>query len=117
MKRRISVLVALFMVFSFVMPTLVAASTKPFSDLPAHHWAYEAVIQLEAAGMVEGYPDGEFKGQRPMTRYEMAMVVARFLAQLDSRIAGSLDELRPGLVDEVSAEVSELIKAEFAKAM
>jgi len=114
-KRSIAVILALLMVCGLVLP--VAASLKPFADVPEHHWAYEAVLQLQAAGLVEGYPDGEYKGQRPMTRYEMAMVIARFLAQLDSRVADQLEALRPGLVEEVSAEVSELIKDEFAKAM
>jgi len=114
-KRSIAVILALLMVCGLVLP--VAASLKPFADVPEHHWAYEAVLQLQAAGLIEGYPDGEYKGQRPMTRYEMAMVIARFLAQLDSRVADQLEALRPGLVEEVSAEVSELIKDEFAKAM
>ncbi|NMB16157.1 MAG: S-layer homology domain-containing protein, partial [Firmicutes bacterium] len=116
-KRSIAVVLALLMVCGLVLPVMAAASLKPFADVPEHHWAYESVLQLQAAGLVEGYPDGEYKGQRPMTRYELAMVIARFLAQLDSRIADQLEALRPGMVEEVSAEVSDLIKDEFAKAM
>ena len=85
------------MVCGLVLP--VAASLKPFADVPEHHWAYEAVLQLQAAGLIEGYPDGEYKGQRPRTRDEMAMVIARFLAELDSRVADQFDALRPGLVE------------------
>lgn len=55
----------------------------PFSDVPSGHWAYDAVNMLEEKGLVEGYPDGLFKGDRPMTRYEMAMVVARVIAKLE----------------------------------
>ena len=116
-KRSIAVVLALLMVCGLVLPVMAAASLKPFADVPEHHWAYESVLQLQAAGLVEGYPDGEYKGQRPMTRYELAMVIARFLARLDSRIADQLEALRPGMVEEVSAEVSDLIKDEFAKAM
>jgi hypothetical protein len=44
---------------------------QPFADAPANHWAYEALAQLAAKGVIEGYPDGFFKGDRAMTRYEM----------------------------------------------
>ncbi|MGI6037393.1 MAG: S-layer homology domain-containing protein [Limnochordia bacterium] len=116
MRKKIALLVALLMVGSLVLP-VIAAAANPFSDLPAHHWAYDAVVQLEAAGLVEGYPDGEFKGQRPMTRYEMAMVVARFLAQLDNRVASAIEAERPGIVAEVRDQVSQDLKDELAKAL
>ncbi|MBR4748128.1 MAG: S-layer homology domain-containing protein [Abditibacteriota bacterium] len=53
-----------------------------FSDLPRDHWAYDAVSELEDLGLVIGYPDGEFKGKRTLTRYEFAMVIARLLPLL-----------------------------------
>ena len=49
-----------------------AMAANPFSDVPAGHWAYAAVAKLAAAGVVDGYPDGTYKGDRTMTRYEMA---------------------------------------------
>ncbi len=61
----------------------LSAMADPFSDVPSGHWAYDAVNMLEEKGLVEGYPDGLFKGDRPMTRYEMAMVVARVIAKLE----------------------------------
>ncbi len=68
---------------------LVCGSTapgvaQPFADTPANHWAYEALAQLAAKGLIQGYPDGTFKGDRTMTRYEMATVVARLLARIES---------------------------------
>ena len=78
-----------------------AFAANPFSDLPAGHWAYGAVAKLAAAGVVDGYPDGTFKGDRTMTRYEMAQIVAKALAKgaigaddkLVSEFADELDNL------------------------
>jgi hypothetical protein len=66
--------------FALVAP----AFAQPFADVPTNHWAYDAIAELAAKGLVEGYPDGTFKGDRAMTRYEMAMVVARLLARIES---------------------------------
>ncbi len=57
-----------------------AFAANPFSDVPPSSWAYQAVSQLAAEGIVVGYPDGEFKGQRDITRYEMAEIIARAMA-------------------------------------
>ncbi|HET8999908.1 MAG TPA: S-layer homology domain-containing protein [bacterium] len=59
-------------------------AAQPFTDTPANHWAYEALTDLAAKGLIQGYPDGTFKGDRSMTRYEMAMVVARLLVRTES---------------------------------
>lgn len=53
-----------------------------FSDVPEDHWAYEALDYLQEAGLVEGYPDGTFHGDRAFTRYEMAMVIARIFTKI-----------------------------------
>lgn len=66
--------------FGLVAP----AVAQPFADVPTNHWAYDAVAELAAKGLVEGYPDGTFKGDRAMTRYEMAMVVARLLSRIEA---------------------------------
>jgi S-layer homology domain len=68
------------LMFAVVAP----AFAQPFADVPTNHWAYDAIAELAAKGLVEGYPDGTFKGDRAMTRYEMAMVVARLLARIES---------------------------------
>jgi hypothetical protein len=92
------------LVFAMAMALGVSATAfaaNPFSDLPAGHWAYGAVAKLAAAGIVDGYPDGTFKGDRTMTRYEMAQIVAKALAKgaigaddkLVSEFADELDNL------------------------
>ncbi len=74
-------LIPLLSLLILIIP--LSAMADPFSDVPSEHWAYDAVNMLEEKGLVEGYPDGLFKGDRPVTRYEMAMVVARVIAKLE----------------------------------
>ena len=78
--RHTAVALAAALMFALVAP----AFAQPFADVPTNHWAYDAIAELAAKGLVEGYPDGTFKGDRAMTRYEMAMVVARLLARIES---------------------------------
>jgi len=67
--------------------TAVAQSGNPFSDVPANSWAYQAVKALAADGLIEGYPNGKFEGNRPMTRYEMAVLVNRAVDKMEAQIA------------------------------
>jgi hypothetical protein len=60
------------------------AFAQPFADVDALHWAFDAIVELAAKGIIEGYPDGTFKGDRAMTRYEMAMVASRLLARIEA---------------------------------
>ena len=60
-----------------------AYAANPFSDVTPNDWAYQAVVDLSDQGVVEGYPDGTFKGERNITRYEMAQIIARMLAKED----------------------------------
>lgn len=55
-------------------------------DVPANHWAYDSISKLAAKGFITGYPDGKFLGDRTMTRYEMACIVARCLDQVDKAL-------------------------------
>ncbi len=55
------------------------AASNPFSDVPAGHWAYDAVAQLAQDGVIDGYGDNTFQGDKNITRYEMAQMV--WLAQ------------------------------------
>ena len=79
--------------------TASAYAANPFSDVPAGHWAYDSIAKLAAAGVVDGYPDGAFKGQNLMTRYEMAQIVAKAMAKganveaLAAEFADELDNL------------------------
>ena len=74
-------------------------AANPFSDVPAGHWAYDAVKKLAAEGVAEGYPDGTYGGDRLMTRYEMAQIVAKAMAKganadrLAAEFAGELGSL------------------------
>ena len=58
-----------------VLGVTTAFAANPFSDVTPDSWAYQAVSQLAAAGIVNGYPDGTFKGQNDITRYEMAQIL------------------------------------------
>ncbi|MGM9569570.1 MAG: S-layer homology domain-containing protein [Phascolarctobacterium sp.] len=75
------------------------AAANPFSDVPAGHWAYDSIAKLAAAGVVEGYGDTTFGGDKLMTRYEMAQIVARAMAKgakvdkLAAEFASELDNL------------------------
>ena len=76
--------------------------TNMFPDVPANHWAYEAVNDMAKRGLVIGYEDGQFKGDRNMTRYEFAMIVERAIQkakELNTSIDGRLvDEFKPELL-------------------
>ena len=79
--------------------TASAYAANPFSDVPAGHWAYDSVNKLAAAGIVDGYGNGTFGGDRLMTRYEMAQIVAKAMAKganvdrLAAEFADVLDSL------------------------
>ncbi|MHC1718178.1 MAG: S-layer homology domain-containing protein [Acidaminococcaceae bacterium] len=75
-----------------------AFAANPFSDVPAGHWAYASVSKLAAAGIVDGYPDGTFKGDNLMTRYEMAQIVAKAYAK---GAIGADDKLMAEFADEL----------------
>ena len=66
-----------------------AATSGPFADVPADHWAYQAVDTLQKAGIVIGYPDGTYGGKRAMTRYEFAVAIARLLPLIQNQGAGN----------------------------
>ncbi len=74
-------------------------AANPFSDVPAGHWAYDAVNKLAAESVIEGYPSGTYGGDRLMTRYEMAQITAKAMAKganadrLAAEFAGELDSL------------------------
>ena len=78
--------------------TASAYAANPFSDVPAGHWAYGSIAKLAAAGVVDGYPDGSFQGDKLMTRYEMAQIVARAMAK-----GANVDRLASEFADELDA--------------
>ncbi len=78
------------------------AASNPFVDVPAKHWSYDAVAKLANAGIVDGYGDGTFRGDKTISRYEMAQIVAKALAHSDKATAEQKASL-----DKLSVEFSE----------
>lgn len=82
-----------------------AFAANPFSDVTPDDWAYQAVSDLSDQGVVEGYPDGTFKGERNVTRYEIAQIVARLMAkedQLNGEQQATLNKLAGEYADELA---------------
>lgn len=78
------------------------AASNPFADVPANHWAYGAVKSLAQAGLVDGYNDGTFKGDKSITRYEMAQMVGKAMYRSDKANAE-----QKALIEKLSKEYSD----------
>ena len=105
--RKIALLLAIVSVAVLAAPALSA--TNPFMDVPMNHWAYDAIGQLAAHGILSGYPDGTYKGKQATTRYEMASALARALAVVDMTKASKQDvEMLKRLVVEFKDELEAL---------
>src|SRR5690606_19019227 len=104
-RKGLALTLAAVMALTIALPAL--GQTNPFRDVPLDHWAYDAIAELAAAGLVEGDPDGTFGGERTFTRYEMAMVFARILARFEALLQ---DEVAAA-VDERVAELKAAIEA------
>ena len=76
--------------------TASAYAASPFSDVPAGHWAYDSIAKLAAAGVIDGYGDTTFGGDKLMTRYEMAQITARAMAK-----GANVDKLAAEFADEL----------------
>lgn len=77
-KRLLRTAISTALAVAFAVP----AFANPFADVPQKHWAYDAVNKLAAAGIVDGYNDGTFKGDKTLTRYEMAQIVAKAMGKV-----------------------------------
>ena len=106
MKRKTAMALAAVFAMS-VAGTALAAPANPFVDVPANHWAYGTVNRLAQAGVISGYGDGTYRGDRTMTRYEMAAIIARAMANSDKADAELQREI-DALQDEFSAELYNL---------
>ena len=102
MKKQLAVLAA-----TAVLGVTSAFAANPFSDVTPQDWAYQAVAQLASQGIVNGYPDGTFKGQNNITRYEMAQMVAKALVRQD-RVDAEQNAIINRLANEFSAELNNL---------
>ncbi len=112
MKKTVVATLAAAVVVGASSTTFAAAN--PFSDVPAGHWAYNSVSKLAAEGVIEGYGDGTYRGDRNITRYEMAQMIAKAMAKNPGGVTkAELDRLAAEFRDELDAlgvRVSELEK-------
>lgn len=98
MKKFICLLILVAML-AFTSISAFAAPQSSFSDVPAKHWAYDAVAKLAKDGVISGYGDNTFRGDRTMTRYEMAQIVANAMTKEDK--ANAEDK---ALINKLAAE-------------
>lgn len=86
----------------FATAAFTVSAANPFADVDTSSWAYQAVSQLSDQGVVEGYPDGTFKGDKNVSRYELAQIIARLMAKEDS-----LNDSQKAVVQKLSAEYAD----------
>ena len=100
MKKRVLKIAA---VSALTVAFAVPAFANPFSDVPANHWAYNSVNQLAQAGVIEGYGDGTFRGDKTVSRYEMAQKVAIAMTKtLNANQQASVDKLTKEFATELN---------------
>ena len=75
---------------AMIIASAAASYAAAFNDIPASHWAYEAVNQMAEKGIIQGFPDGTFKGKQNVTRYQLAMITAKMLANVEQNGVGSM---------------------------
>ncbi|MFN3410657.1 MAG: S-layer homology domain-containing protein [Exilispira sp.] len=121
MKRKIYIYIFLFIFIliinlSNIFSIICFAQTAPsipsnfFTDVPQSHWAYEALLKLYQSGLITGYPDGTYKGNQPMSRYEIALIIYKLLIYLQSQIKNtgstiSNTNLTPENFDQIINEI------------
>lgn len=79
-KKFVKAAICAAVTVAFAVPALA----NPFADVPKNHWAYDAVGKLAADGIVDGYDDGTYKGDKTMTRYEMAQIVSKAMDKVST---------------------------------
>ena len=103
MKHQLSAVLAA----TAMLGVTTAFAANPFSDVTPDSWAYQSVSQLANAGIINGYPDGTFKGQKDITRFEMAQMIAKAMANQD-RANAEQQAMINRLADEFSNELNNL---------
>lgn len=86
----------------FATAAFTVSAANPFADVDTSSWAYQAVSQLSDQGVVDGYPDGTFKGDKNVSRYELAQIIARLMAKEES-----LNDSQKAAVQKLSAEYAD----------
>ena len=81
--RRIGFALGALLILVGALGVPAVAQQQPFTDVPQGHWAYDAVNTLSETGLIEGYPDGQFKGKQSLTRYEFAQAIARMMGRIE----------------------------------
>jgi len=104
MRKQFLVSAVVVGVLSFSSVAL-AAQANPFTSVPKDHWAYSAVEKLVHAGLVDGYGDTDFRGEKAISRYEMAELVAKAMANVDKA-----DDANKAALDRLSKEYSDELK-------
>ncbi|MFP4660598.1 MAG: S-layer homology domain-containing protein [Halanaerobiales bacterium] len=115
--KKYSAIITILLVLTMTVSTFAGS----FADVPNNHWAYEAVNKLVASGLVQGYPDGTFKGQNDLSRYEIAVMIARLLEdveearrelvdQADFMVNDALIEANSGLSEAEAEEVKAILE-------
>ncbi len=97
-----------------------AAFSQTYPDVPTGHWAYDAITELTNDGIIKGYPDGTFKGNRNLTRYEFALALRDALATLKSRMdaieaASNKPAVAPTVINKVETVTDPKVAAELTK--
>lgn len=119
-KKTLALIVAIMMIWAMGLPAMAAGN--PFADVPANHWAYDILVKLAELGIVTGYPeDGLFRGNRSLTRYEAAVMMARFLAVLEKEVASQVgaasDSIKTKAVEEAIGKAQAEVKAQLEAAL
>lgn len=112
--KRFSLLLAMALILAVAVPAMAG----PFSDVPATHWAYDALQKLSSTGIITGYPDGTFKGKKTLSRYEIAVVTARILDNVAAEramLAEKVDALEDGLTAGQAEDVIAIFKSLMTK--
>lgn len=106
----------ILLVMALVIALASPIMAGPFVDVPEGHWAYDALEKMADRGFIEGYPDGTFQGKRPITRYEVAIIVARLVDTLEKKIGEMKVVGAPKKVEEeVEIEPGKLVSIEEFK--
>ena len=82
---------------TFALGVTSAFAANPFSDVESKHWSYDSVAKLAKAGIIDGYGDGTFRGDRTMTRYEMAEIIYNALSRGAKAEKKLVEEFKPEL--------------------
>lgn len=91
----------------FACAAVTASAANPFTDVSSDDWAYQAVASLSDEGVIDGYPDGTFRGDKHVSRYEIAQIVARLMAKEDT-LNASQQETLAKLSSQYANELTDL---------